>query len=174
MAGSSVGQVTSGVSGGLGGTVPLDLSISGMRDESNRDTSREQDLSGKNLWRKPEFLRERVSRGSRTGDNGANTRALQQSGGSGVHQTTSNTDRVIGGRAPGNLSQGGKEDTPNRGAIRTERTPGRYPQGAPAPPKVKIDKRRDNKASAGGKGEEEHQIHKEEPSADVRNRAPLR
>ena len=81
---------------------------------------------------------------------------------------------VIGGRAPGNLSHGGKEDTPNREAIRTERTPGRHPQGAPEPPKVRIDKEKDNKATAGDKGEEELQIHKGEPPADVRNRDPLR
>ena len=39
---------------------------------------------------------------------------------------------------------------------------------------MKIDKDRDTKATAGGKGEEEHQIHKGEPSADVGNRVPLR
>ena len=29
----------------------MDLSIGRRRDESNRETSREQDLPGKNLWR---------------------------------------------------------------------------------------------------------------------------
>ena len=95
-------------------------------------------------------------------------------GGPVFNQTTRNANMVIGGRAPGNLIHGSKEDTPNREAIRTERTPGRHPQGAPEPPKVRIDEERDNKATAGDKGEEEHQIHKGAPPADVGNRAPPR
>ena len=150
----------------------MDLSIGGRRDESNRETSREQDPPGKNLWREQEPLREKVGRGSRTGDNGANARAPQQTGAPIFNPTIRNTDGVIGGRAPGNLRHGGKEDTHNREAIRTEKTQGRHPQGALAPPKVRIDEERDKKATAGDKGEEEHQIHKGEPSADVGNRTP--
>ena len=58
------------------------------------------------------------------------------------------------------LSINGRRDESNRETSRTERTPGRHPQGAPAPPKVKSDEKRDKKATAGGKGEEEHQILK--------------
>ena len=70
----------------------MDLSIGGRRDESNRETRREQDPPGKNLWRKPEPLREKVGRGSRTGDNGANARTPQQTGDPVFNQTTHNAD----------------------------------------------------------------------------------
>ena len=65
------------------------------------------------------------------------------------------------------LSHGSKEDTPNRKAMRTGETPGRHLQGAPALPKVRIGEEGDNKAAAGSKGEEEHQIPNGAPPADT-------
>ena len=57
--------------------VPLDLSLGGKKDEY----SREEEPSGKKVRREPEPKGERVRGRSRTGDNGAITRASQQPGG---------------------------------------------------------------------------------------------
>ena len=91
-----------------------------------------------------------------TGDNEASTRASQQRGGSVVNQATCNADGGIGGTAPLDLSHSGKEDAPNREAMRNGEPRGKHPQGVPVPPKVLINEEGGNKADAGSKGEEGH------------------
>ena len=109
-----------------------------------------------------------------TGDNEASTRASQQRGGSVVNQATCNADGGIGGTAPLDLSHSGKEDAPNREAMRNGEPRGKHPQGVPVPPKVRIDEDGGNKAATGSKGEEEHQTPKGAPPAEVRNEGPQR
>ena len=132
--------------------VPLDLSLSGKKDESIR----EEEPSGKKLRREQDPKGERVSGRLRTGDNGASTRASQQPGGTVVNQATRKADGGIRETTPLDLSHGGKYGAPSREARRKGEPPRKHPQGVPVPSKVMIDEEGGNKADAGSKGEEGH------------------
>ena len=94
--GTVVDPTTSDASRGLGGLVPLDLSIGGNRDESGSDTSKEEDPLGKNARRELEPLREKACKGLVTGGNGGSLRASQKTGGSVVKQAAGSADGGIG------------------------------------------------------------------------------